>query len=252
MQACCTLQHSCIVTIYFFSLSHNPKQQLRVTTLLSCFRVQSCLPHVFGYHMSFPIIRLSSTVMLIFMSHINDLRRSLTHISFLYVLLSSHVFSYVLHRSITFYCLLLSSRMFQLVLFRLQIQLGGQSYRHQEMTDISHVSYQRGHRLSIKDLMFTCLKSQNLQTHLHRFPTTTFIYIANLYKYNSYTGIYFVPSTANLSGSLIYFIDDFQQTQMRYQRPQRSSLSPTYIFFTFTPYYIPNLRIDHPAGKFSP
>ena len=79
---------------------------------------------------------------------------------------------------------------------------------------ISEMSYSRGLQLPIKGLWSAVWKGGFFRRIDNTFLPHCFSYIARILQYNSYTGIFYVPTVAHLSGSSYYFLYDFYLVQM--------------------------------------
>ena len=79
---------------------------------------------------------------------------------------------------------------------------------------MSEISYSRGLRLPIKGLWSAIWKRGFFRGINNTFLEYYFSYIARILQYNSYTGIFYVPTVAHLSGSSYYFLYDFYLVQM--------------------------------------
>ena len=82
------------------------------------------------------------------------------------------------------------------------------------LTMMSEISYSRGLRLPIKGLWSAVGKRGFFRRIDNTFLPHYFSYIACTLQYNSYTGIFYVPIVAHLSGSSHYFLYDFYLVQM--------------------------------------
>ena len=74
---------------------------------------------------------------------------------------------------------------------------------------MSEISYSRGLRLPIKGLWSAVWKRGFFRWMHNTLLPHYFSYIACTLQYNSYTGIFYVPTVAHLSGSSYYFLYDF-------------------------------------------
>ena len=79
---------------------------------------------------------------------------------------------------------------------------------------MSEISYSRGLRLPIKGLWSAVWKRGFFRRIDNTFLPHYFSYIAHTLQYNSYTGIFYIPILAYLSGSSQYFLYDFYLVQM--------------------------------------
>ena len=79
---------------------------------------------------------------------------------------------------------------------------------------MSEISYSRGLRLPIKGLWSAVWKRRIFRRIDNTFLPHYFSYIARTLQYNSYTGIFYVPTVAHLSGSSYYFLYGFYLVQM--------------------------------------
>ena len=79
---------------------------------------------------------------------------------------------------------------------------------------MSEISDSRGLRLPIKGLWSAVWKRGFFRRIDNTFLPHYFCYIARTLQYNSYTGIFYVPTVAHLSGSSYYFLYDFYLVQM--------------------------------------
>ena len=79
---------------------------------------------------------------------------------------------------------------------------------------MSEISYSRGLRLPIKGRWSAVWKGEFFRRIDNIFLLHYFSYIARTLQYNSYTGIFYVPTVAHLSGSSYYFLYDFYLVQM--------------------------------------
>ena len=79
---------------------------------------------------------------------------------------------------------------------------------------MSEISYSRGLRLPIKGLWSAVWKREGGRGIDNTCLPHYFSYIACTLQYNSYTGIFYVPIVAHLSGSSHYFLYDFDLVQM--------------------------------------
>ena len=79
---------------------------------------------------------------------------------------------------------------------------------------MSEISYSRGLQLPIKGLWSAVRKRGFWRPINNTFLPHYFSYIARTLQYNSYTGIFYVPFVAHLSGSSHYFLFDFYLVQM--------------------------------------
>ena len=71
---------------------------------------------------------------------------------------------------------------------------------------MSEISYSRGLQLPIKGLWSAVWKRGFFRGIDNTFLPHYFSYIARTLQYNSYTGIFYVPTVAHLSGSSYYFL----------------------------------------------
>ena len=79
---------------------------------------------------------------------------------------------------------------------------------------MSEISYSRGLRLPIKGLWSAVWKRGFFRRIDNIFLPHYFSYIVRTLQYSSYTGIFYVPTVAHLSGSSHYFLYDFYLVQM--------------------------------------
>ena len=79
---------------------------------------------------------------------------------------------------------------------------------------MSEICYERGLRLPIKGLWSAVWKRGFFRRIDNTFLPHYFSYIARTLQYNSYTGIFYVPTVAHLSGSSYYFLYHFYLVQM--------------------------------------
>ena len=81
---------------------------------------------------------------------------------------------------------------------------------------MSEISYSRGLRLPIKGLWSPIWKRGFCRRIDNTILLQYFSYIARTLQYNSYTGIFYVPTVAHLSVSSHYFLYDYYLVQMYY------------------------------------
>ena len=79
---------------------------------------------------------------------------------------------------------------------------------------MSEISYERGLQLPINRPLVRRLEGGLFRRIDNTFLPHYFSYIARTLQYNSYTGIFYVPTVAYLSGSSYYFPYDFYLVQM--------------------------------------
>ena len=79
---------------------------------------------------------------------------------------------------------------------------------------MSEMTYSRGLQLPTKGLGSAVWRIGFFIRIDNTFPPHHFSYIACTLQYNSYTGIFYVPTVAQLSGSSYYFLYDFFLVQM--------------------------------------
>ena len=79
---------------------------------------------------------------------------------------------------------------------------------------MSEISYWRGLRLPVEGLWSAIWKRGFFRCINNTFLLHYISYLARTLQYNSYTGIFYVPTVARLSGSSYYFLYDFYFIQM--------------------------------------